>query len=118
MARDVVSRPAALPTATIEAGIAAGIIGGLAMAMFEMIYTLMTMGDLLMPLRPMGATFYGPGTSALRTTASRRGPSYLIREAQLRHHAIQRATARRDQSPSGGRTAGQSSANVNDAWSV
>lgn len=60
MAHDVVSRPAASPGAIIAGGVSAGIIGGLAMAMFEMVYALMTMGNLLMPLRLMGATFYGP----------------------------------------------------------
>lgn len=60
MARDVVTRPAAAPSTIVGAGIAAGIIGGIVMAMFEMAYTGMTMGDYLAPLRLMGATFYGP----------------------------------------------------------
>ena len=60
MAHDVVRKPAASPGAIITPGVSAGVIGGIAMAIFEMMYALITMGDLSMPLRLMGATFYGP----------------------------------------------------------
>ena len=60
MAGEVVSRRAASPVAIITGGAAAGIIGGIVMAMFEMMYTGMTSGNFMMPLRLMGATFAGP----------------------------------------------------------
>lgn len=60
MAGEVVSRRAASPGAIITGGAAAGIIGGIVMAMFEMMYTGMTSGNFMMPLRLMGATFAGP----------------------------------------------------------
>jgi hypothetical protein len=59
MARDVVYRNRA-GTATIAAGALAGIVGGIIMAMFAMMYAAIMGMGILAPLRMIGATFYGP----------------------------------------------------------
>jgi len=64
MAREVVGIAGVPPGAVIGAGIAAGIIGGGVMAAFMTVYAAITRDDMLMPLRVLGATFYGPGALA------------------------------------------------------
>src|SRR5918995_7513933 len=60
MARDTVIESYRFSTSTLAAGAIAGIIGGILMAAFAMMYAeLMGMG-FLAPLLMIGATFYGP----------------------------------------------------------
>jgi hypothetical protein len=46
--------------AALAAGAGAGIVGGILMAMFMMMYAAMALGSMWAPLRMLGATFYGP----------------------------------------------------------
>jgi hypothetical protein len=53
----MVSRPRAAVT---EAGAAAGIVGGVVMAAFEMVYAYLEGGNAVAPLQAIAGTFYGP----------------------------------------------------------
>jgi hypothetical protein len=60
MARDVVVWNDRFSAATIAAGAIAGMIGGILMAAFAMMYAGLTGMGFLAPLLMIGATFYGP----------------------------------------------------------
>jgi hypothetical protein len=47
-------------TSVVVAGLVAGVLGGVAMAVFLMIAAALSGYDPLLPLRPLGATFVGP----------------------------------------------------------
>lgn len=47
-------------TLRLREGVLGGIVAGIVMAMVAMMYTLATQGDLLAPLKQMGALFFGP----------------------------------------------------------
>lgn len=60
MARDVMAWNDRFSASTIAAGAVAGMIGGILMAAFAMMYAEMTGMGLLAPLHMIGATFAGP----------------------------------------------------------